>query len=72
MGRWVRGRWICVLGAPDFCPKSLRNKGFGASELKTGGAAKTQIQRPRIQRPILSPLKTLSCAGATPLCTSAN
>ena len=21
MGRWVRGRWICVWGAPDFLPQ---------------------------------------------------
>ena len=21
MGRWIRGRWICVWGAPDVCPK---------------------------------------------------
>ena len=53
---------ICVWDAPDVCPKSLRNpsryKGLRASGLwsENQGAPKTQIRRPRIQRPILGPL----------------
>ena len=40
MGRWISGRWICVRGAPDFCPKIapklFKNEGFEASGLKIG------------------------------------
>ena len=63
VGHWIRGRWVCVWGAPDVCPKSLtktlQNKGFGAIWTENGGAPKVQTQRPRIQRPILGPLNLL-------------
>ena len=41
MGLWIRGRWICVWGAPDFCPKSLWNpskSGFGGLWTENQGA----------------------------------
>ena len=45
-----------AFGAPQIsapnCPESLQNKGFGENR----GAPEAQIQRPRIQRPILGPL----------------
>ena len=45
MGRWICGRWICVWGAPDFCPKSLQNpfkmRVLGASGLKIGAPQNT-------------------------------
>ena len=40
--RWVRGRWICIWGAPDSCPKSLRNP-FVASALKIGTPQKRRF-----------------------------
>ena len=47
------------LGRPDVQsrgPKTLILKGFGAIWGKKSGVPQTQIQRPRIQRPILGPL----------------
>ena len=68
MGRWIRGRWICVWGAPDLLApnrlETLRNKGFGASGLKTRGTPKAQIQRPWIQHPILGPLSYTCLQGS--------
>ena len=60
MGRWIRGRWICVWGAPDVSPnrsETLQNKGFRGLWTENRGAPKTQIQRPQIQRLTLGPLK---------------
>ena len=48
---WISGRWICVWGAPDLCPKSLRKpleQRFWSLWTENRGAPKTQIQRPRI------------------------
>ena len=59
MGRWIRGRWICVFGAPRFSVQRPPNpyfEGFRSDLGQKSGAPQTQIQRPRIQRPILGPL----------------
>ena len=50
MGRWIRGPWICIFGAPhlpQITPKPFKIR---------VAPPKMQIQRPRIQRPILNPL----------------
>ena len=47
MGRCIRGRWICVWGAPQIVPpnhsETLQDKGFGASELKIGAPQKRRF-----------------------------
>ena len=47
VGRWTRGRWICVFGAPQiFAPnhsETSQNKGFGASGLKIGAPQKRRF-----------------------------
>ena len=49
-----------AFGAPQISApnrsETLRNKGFGGLSTKNWHTPKTQIQRPRIQRPILGPL----------------
>ena len=61
MGWWIRGRWICVWGAPDFFApnrsQNLQNKGFGGSGLKVGAPKKRRSNdQGSIERPILGPL----------------
>ena len=56
MGRWIHGRFW---GAPIFSPEVPQNpcfEGFWSDLGQKSGVPQTQIQRPRIQRPILGPL----------------
>ena len=58
MGRWIRGRWICVFGAPRSSVQRPPNpyfKGFWSDLGQKSGVPKTQIQRARIQTSILGP-----------------
>ena len=49
MEHWIRGRWICVFGAPRFSvqrPKNPYFEGFRSDVAQKSGAPQTQIQRP--------------------------
>ena len=53
MRRWIRGRWICLFGAPWFSLQRPPNpclEGFQSDLGQKSSAPHTQIQRPRTQQ----------------------